>query len=394
MRHLVALCLFCLPWIGTGASSLWAAENASPQPSEPAAKAIRGFISITSDPATLAVDAQTVEFLVQRVAWQEVGPKWLGRYQIHFEALPGGKPGNVLGMLHVGVDHARSTLPGAASEGVDEPAATRSLPEVLEAVRACVEEALVDISRPSAEALETQLRTAHARANERQKVAEMYALELQSLREQALDLGFSPGAVEVQIDALREQGLTLRVELAGYNARRNAILEHLAKARAEFEAATPQREAMVDELAKLVEIRQQELASVKTLVERGIASKAELSKAEATLARARAELAAARHQVSAEAPNKHLESLNEQLTNAQIEIASTEARLQVLDDTLERFDSGQVQQVIRQYTELTRRLEDARAQRQVAESELVKLEQAHNAARPPRVVLIRFGQGN
>src|ERR1051325_9098337 len=99
----------------------------------------------------------------------------------------------------------------------------------------------------------------------------------------------SPEVLRASIASLDADKQRLSLELAGLSMRRKMLQEGVAKFGHDAEKAVAD-DAIVKELSKIIDARQSELARLRLLVSKAVASQADLGKAEADVAEAQVRL--------------------------------------------------------------------------------------------------------
>jgi len=299
-------------------------------------------------------------------------PGELRDYQVYFTPLSVSPEGDTLGIMQVmGPRDAGAALALAQKR---------------------FQEALLEIRRLSLDSVNRKLELAHQRVQRAEKRIQDVTAELGQLRETAIHTGEALQPQDPQVSAaVRRDRLSLGAELAGLQAQRAAIIEQIAKAKEKLDTAQKEQQLVLNELAQVAKLCEDELARTQVLWKSGTATRAEVAKAQVAAAQSRADLADRRRALVSEAGGGLLGRLNEQLVDAQIAIATTQARLKETErslDDLEKSAYSPVNPLVIKYEQTRRALENAYAEQEVAAAELARLYAGIDAIPAPKVIVI------
>ena len=181
--------------------------------------------------------------------------------------------------------------------------------------------------------------------------------------------------------------------MVGLKARREAIVKAIEEATVKTKATSEEQQRELAELQKIVEIRAQGLSRAQQLAKQAAISTSDVQQAELEVSRARADLAERRRVIAQQAGSEQLSRLNQQLTDVQIELSAAEARVAGIDAMLDRLQSKEVLELLREYGRTTQQLDYARAEEKAAFGQVAELKKTAESAAPPKVVEIRGPQG-
>ena len=270
-------------------------------------------------------------------------------------------------------------------------------PEELKKVVALAENrlelALVKIHDANRASAHDRVRRAEERLEQARAVAEKRQSDVQSLRTRLIQADTSPEGIDQQQNTLRQDRLKLRVELVGLKARREAIVKVIDEATVKAKATSEEQQRELGELQKIVDIRAQAVSRAQQLAKQAAVSASDYQQTELELSRARADLAERRRLIAQQAGSEQLGRLNQQLADVQIELSTAEARVAGIDAMLERLQSKDVLEMLREYGRTTQQLDYARAEEKAAFEQVAQLKKVIASAAPPKVVEIRGPQG-
>jgi len=353
-------CLFAVLWAG-----IVAAQDATPSPTEPQYAAMvgqpsaRALLLIQSDPATFAVDAETVSVLLYT---------WHARRDVAFQRLSGGSPGNTFGVL----------LYTGEGDG------TKTLDEVVGQLR----EVLTRLAQPSIERSDEQRERAMGRCDRAEATVAAVEEELGVIRKEMAESGGPPEALAEQARSLRSQRLILRAELEGLTAQRKQLAQQIVAVHEEVAAAGKQSEEVVVQLETILQLKQKEIARLRALLARNVVSDGEVEKAEMAFHVAQVELAKWRQDVARQADGDRLSALNIQLVETETGIVVGRSRLETLEQSLDELTATSQTKTHQAYDRARRELAAVLAELEAATKSLAATRQAQQSRCAPRLLVV------
>lgn len=208
-----------------------------------------------------------------------------------------------------------------------------------------------------------------------------------ALREKAGRIDLDPQAIGNELSDLRANLRNLELQTVARQAREAALAERIAEIGARVERELGEN-TVVREMERVLELREQELARTRRLVESGQAGEAELLAALEQVARSRAEIAERRHAARMQAGGDQLASLNEELADLATQTAEAEAHRAWLQDQLNELGGRDVLRLAAEFERESLGEWIARSRRNSAEARLLELERQLRSIREPQVHIL------
>jgi len=305
----------------------------------PATRQASCLLRVSSDVHTLPLDDKTVFALVtstgvlQEAVNEVLGPQSLGMddfLNINFTRV---SPGQV---STAGPQKREQTFVGKLELDIfdDEvkPAATELLRRICERLTAEIGTVLV----PERERLQRQSEQTSAELERaKDRVRELQALQHELWR-QAGRSDLSSKAIQDLIGGMERQRDSAEMQLVAKKARADALAEQIAKIGAEVEAAL-KKDEIAGELQMVVDLRMKELSRVKTLVDKGLATDADVGAAMQSVALAKAELAKYQQELAQTAGGALLADLNSELVRLAVDTAEMQVQLAFVQSQLQEI---------------------------------------------------------
>ncbi len=212
---------------------------------------------------------------------------------------------------------------------------TRRVEDVLRRAAQLLAAALPAPPTPSRDQLEAERTAAKARLDE--AAGQIAALQ-QRMAEivTSLPVGLDNlSRIQNRIEQAEQQIAELHLRAAGHEARRRAIAEQVARLQAEVDRVVAQDEAL-REMLRVVDFREQKLARLRALAEKGAASETDVLSAEEQVALSRAELARQRLETAQSTGGGMLAKLNDELVTLALHATETAAQIERLEEDMKR----------------------------------------------------------
>jgi chromosome segregation ATPase len=199
------------------------------------------------------------------------------------------------------------------------------------------------------------------------------------LRDRIHRTEISPPVIHAAAATFDDQIESLELQAASNSARHDAIAKAIRQT-ANGAVASADNDVLVGELRNVIDARKKQVDFVHKQFDAGLATSADVTKAEAEFSNAQADFESHRQGVIVAASGDAIAALNKELIDVQIAQADNSAKLQFLRQRLDQIASG--------FSELDS-LEQAQAQKLEAEKEL---DECRQELREADLARIRTGQ--
>ena len=158
--------------------------------------------------------------------------------------------------------------------------------------------------------------------------------------------------------------------------------------RDEVAAAGKQSEEVLAQLETILQLKQKEIARLRSLRTRGVVSEGEVEKAQMAFHVAQVELAKWRQDVARQADGDRLSALNIQLVAAETGIVVAESRLVTLEESLAELTAASQTKTHQAYDRARRELAAELTELEAATKSLFATRLAEQPNRMPRVLVL------
>jgi hypothetical protein len=261
------------------------------------------------------------------------------------------------------------------------PLAAEIADDLVEFTRACIAREYQEARNNSLERAQREFDLAQAKADDANR-------QLKHIREQLRDLSgrsdVSPKTLNGALSSMDDELQRLQIERLSKDARRQALEEQIAELTARVQKRIDS-DPIATELKKVVEAREEGVATLKKMYESGTSSRAELTQAVAQAAEAKAKLLQQQRDASAAAGGTSLEAFNRELMTLSIDAKELDTKSKYLEDRLPRL--RQAVELLDEYTRIDQRAKEVNASLDVVSRNLQDARAMNQVNNPPKVLV-------
>ncbi|MBN2022716.1 MAG: hypothetical protein JW809_07960 [Pirellulales bacterium] len=343
------------------------------------------WLTVTSDPAVLPIDAKVVAKLLEDIS----GPLVAGSgYTVFFQDLSDStaqRSGQIVGCLHITQDRfVRPTEDSPPYQDVDTE-------KVLEATIQKLTRLLKDMATGRLEYMRERRQLAERRAVEAGAKVVDTSEQLEGYRRLLAKRGVYSDSLDAAFGPLAREALALQVDLAGLEARSKVLVDNIAQLQKKAEESIDASHPELKSLEAMLKVRERQYTRQIESNRRvpGSVPQADIEIAQAELEAAKAELEARRRSLRQKAAGI-LPELNQQLVETEVQTAEAHVRLMTIREILDKAHAGPLADMLKQRELRARAVEHETALWTEAEQALAKLQQELDGIQPPRVRVIRL----
>jgi len=221
-----------------------------------------------------------------------------------------------------------------------------------------------------------------------QRMAEEVNRQLSQIRATLRDLSgrsdVSPKTLTGALSSMDDELQRLQIERLSKDARRQALEEQIAELTERVQKRI-ESDPIATELKKVVDAREESVATLKKMYESGTSSRAELTQAVAQAAEAKAKLLQQQRDASAAAGGTSLEAFNRELMTLSIDAKELNTKTKYLEERLPRL--RQAVELLDEYTRIDQRAKEMNGSLDVVTRNLQDAQAMNQVNNPPKVLV-------